>query len=547
MGPGASHKLPPWKPRQADAPRAVLFDAYGTLFDVYSVGVAGRATVPRLRRAPRRALARQADRVHPPDLDERPAAYAFATDPRRLALRGAPLRPGARRRGRARADGAVRAARAVPREPRRPRSSCGGAASAPASSATATPTCSRPSSATPGFADLLDPVLSVEGTGRFKTDPAAYALGTRRSACRRRDPVRLEQLLGRDRRHLVRLHDALGQPLRPAARRARRATDAHRHAARRRARLLRLPRTFAMTLTLPAGMQINAPILPGFETVLTPARARAGRQAAPRVRAAPPGAARRPRRARQAARRRRAARLPRRDRGASAPATGRSRRCRRRCNAAASRSPARSTRKMVINAFNSGADTYMTDFEDSNSPLWTTRSRARSTSARRSAARCRSSRRRRPEQELQAQRQDRDAAGAPARLAPRREARDGRRQARLRRHLRLRAVHVPQRQGAARARRRAVLLPAQDREPPRGAPLERHLRHDAERARPAAGHDQGDGADRDHPRRVRDGRDPVRAARALGRPQRRPLGLHLQLHQEVQAATATSASPTAPR
>jgi 2-haloacid dehalogenase len=30
-----------------------------------------------------------------------------------------------------------------------------------------------------GFAELLDPVLSVEGTGRFKTDPATYALGTR--------------------------------------------------------------------------------------------------------------------------------------------------------------------------------------------------------------------------------------------------------------------------------------------------------------------------------------------------------------------------------
>ena len=29
-----------------------------------------------------------------------------------------------------------------------------------------------------GFADMLDPVLSVEGTGRFKTDPATYALGT---------------------------------------------------------------------------------------------------------------------------------------------------------------------------------------------------------------------------------------------------------------------------------------------------------------------------------------------------------------------------------
>jgi 2-haloacid dehalogenase len=30
-----------------------------------------------------------------------------------------------------------------------------------------------------GFAGLLDPVLSVAGTGRFKTDPATYALGTR--------------------------------------------------------------------------------------------------------------------------------------------------------------------------------------------------------------------------------------------------------------------------------------------------------------------------------------------------------------------------------
>ena len=28
-----------------------------------------------------------------------------------------------------------------------------------------------------GFADRLDPVLSVEATGRFKTDPATYALG----------------------------------------------------------------------------------------------------------------------------------------------------------------------------------------------------------------------------------------------------------------------------------------------------------------------------------------------------------------------------------
>ena len=29
-----------------------------------------------------------------------------------------------------------------------------------------------------GFSDLIDPLLSVESTGRFKTDPATYALGT---------------------------------------------------------------------------------------------------------------------------------------------------------------------------------------------------------------------------------------------------------------------------------------------------------------------------------------------------------------------------------
>ena len=41
------------------------------------------------------------------------------------------------------------------------------------------------------------------------------------------------------------------------------------------------------------------------------------------------------------------------------------------------------------------------------------------------------------------------------------------------------------------------------------------------------------GPHRDDPRGLRDGGDPLRAARPLGRPQLRPLGLHLQLHQEV--------------
>jgi malate synthase len=36
-------------------------------------------------------------------------------------------------------------------------------------------------------------------------------------------------------------------------------------------------------------------------------------------------------------------------------------------------------RKMVINALNSGADSYMTDFEDSNTPNWDNQITARST------------------------------------------------------------------------------------------------------------------------------------------------------------------------
>ena len=57
--------------------------------------------------------------------------------------------------------------------------------------------------------------------------------------------------------------------------------------------------------------------------------------------------------------------------------------------------------------------------------------------------------------------------------------------------------------------------------------------HAQERAGHPAGHDPGHGADRDDPRRVRDGGDPLRAARPRGRAQRRALGLHLQHDQEV--------------
>ena len=124
-----------------------------------------------------------------------------------------------------------------------------------------------------------------------------------------------------------------------------------------------------MSLPLPAGMQINAPIEPGFETVLTPEAlafvADLHRSFEPR------------RQELLAARVARAARLDAGERPDFLEATAHVRNgdwkiaplpkaleCRR----VEITGPVEA--KMVINAFNSGADSYMTDFEDSNAPKW---------------------------------------------------------------------------------------------------------------------------------------------------------------------------------
>jgi len=125
-----------------------------------------------------------------------------------------------------------------------------------------------------------------------------------------------------------------------------------------------------MTPSLPAGVQINAPILPGFETILTePALAlvaKLHRAFEPR------------RQELLAARVERARRIDAGERPDFLAATAAVRAGdwkiapvpqalhRRRVEITG---PVDA--KMVINAFNSGADSYMTDFEDSNSPLWT--------------------------------------------------------------------------------------------------------------------------------------------------------------------------------
>src|SRR5690349_10396992 len=124
-----------------------------------------------------------------------------------------------------------------------------------------------------------------------------------------------------------------------------------------------------MSLTLPQGMQINAPILPGFETILTPPAlelvAKLHRSFQPR------------RKQLLAARAERATRLDAGERPDFLPETQAIRdgdwkvapvpkalHCRR----VEITGPVDA--KMVINAYNSGADSYMTDFEDSNSPSW---------------------------------------------------------------------------------------------------------------------------------------------------------------------------------
>ena len=123
------------------------------------------------------------------------------------------------------------------------------------------------------------------------------------------------------------------------------------------------------TQTLPAGMQINAPWLPGFEAILTlPALelvARLHRSFEPR------------RQQLLALRTERAKRLDDGERPDFLPETRGIREgdwkiapvpkaleCRR----VEITGPLDA--KMVINAYNSGADSYMTDFEDSNSPNW---------------------------------------------------------------------------------------------------------------------------------------------------------------------------------
>ena len=193
-------------------------------------------------------------------------------------------------------------------------------------------------------------------------------------------------------------------------------------------------------------------------------------------------------------------------------------------------------RKMMINALNSGARVFMCDFEDACSPTWTNVVEGQRNLARR----------RPPDdlardagEELRAERRDRDARRPPARLAPRGAARHRRRRAGLGVALRLRARVLPQRAAScSSAGAGRTSTSRSSRATTRRALWARAFAHRRGDARRPARLDPLHRADRDDPGGVRDGRDPLRAARLRLRAQRRPLGLHLQHDQEARRRAA---------
>jgi 2-haloacid dehalogenase len=159
-------------------PRAVLFDAYGTLFDVYSVGAAAERLFPGAgERLGTLWRDKQIEYTRLSSMSGQPRSFADCT---RAGLRFAARRldlPLA-----ADAEAALMAAyerlAAYPengdvlRELHR-RGIRAGVLS------NGDPDMLEAVVRNAGFDAWLDPVLSVAGSGRFKTDPAAYAIGAK--------------------------------------------------------------------------------------------------------------------------------------------------------------------------------------------------------------------------------------------------------------------------------------------------------------------------------------------------------------------------------
>ena len=200
-------------------PRAFVFDAYGTLFDVHAaIGAPSRRGRTRCRPL-LRDLAHQAARIHLDADARRPLRRFLDADRARARLRvraRAVGRPGA---APALLDAyltldAFADARAVLRESLKARRR-----TPPPSCRTARRTMLAAAVEAAGIGGDLDAVLSVDTIRIYKPRPEVYALVTERfrlSARRRR--LRLVEPLGRDGRGGVRLPHRLGQSRRDAGR-----------------------------------------------------------------------------------------------------------------------------------------------------------------------------------------------------------------------------------------------------------------------------------------------------------------------------------------
>ena len=271
------------------------------------------------------------------------------------------------------------------------------------------------------------------------------------------------------------------------------------------------------------------------------ARVRRGTSA--RLRPAAAGAPRAAGRAAEALRRRRAAGVPRRDGGRPRRATGRSPPTPPDLQKRWVEITGPVERKMMINALNSGASVFMADFEDSLSPTWTNIVQGQQNlkdAVRRTIAFT--------SPEGKDYRLTPETATLLVRprgwhLAEKHVLVDGAPVSRE--PLRLRPLLLPQRVRAEGARqpvptstsrrwratsRRACGTTSSSRR--RRASRSRRARS----ARPSSSRPPG---------RLRDGRDPLRAAGPHERPERRALGLHLQPHQEAARARGRPPRPRA--
>ncbi len=200
--------------------------------------------------------------------------------------------------------------------------------------------------------------------------------------------------------------------------------------------------------------------------------------------------------------------------------------------------------KMMINALNSGARVFMADLEDALSPTWANvvGGQAAIADATRGTLDLRFAR----GQVLPAERAPRHArsSGRAAGTSSSRTSWSTACRSRRRCSTSGCTCSIPARRRSSAGAGRTCTSRSSSRTARRALWNEVFVHAQAALGIPRGQHPR-DGPDRDDPRRVRDGRDPVRAARARRGAQRRTLGLPVQRHQEVPDVARTSPRPTA--